>query len=97
MKSKEEYIHLLLMYKTQMIKRFGIRSIRIFGSVARGEQHEGSDVDICVETETPNPFLLLDLKEELERLLECSVDIVRFREKMNPSLRQQIESEGVYV
>ena len=37
-------------------KDFGIKTLRIFGSVSRNEQTEQSDLDICVETETPNPF-----------------------------------------
>ena len=32
-------------------------------NVARGEDHEGSDVDVFVETDTPNPFLLMDAKD----------------------------------
>lgn len=39
----------------------------------------------------------MDLKEELERMFKHSVDIVRYRERMNPYLRQQIEKEGIYV
>lgn len=94
---REEYIRQLGACKKQLMERFGIRSIRLFGSVARGENHEGSDLDICVETETPNPFLLMDLKEELERMFKHSVDIVRYREHMNPYLRQQIDKDGIYV
>ena len=58
--------------------------MRIFGSVSRNEQTEQSDLDICVETETPNPFLLADLKEFLEGLFKCSVDVVRIHKNMNP-------------
>ncbi len=39
----------------------------------------------------------MDIKEFLENLFECSVDIVRFRQNMNPFLKQQIENEGIYV
>lgn len=97
MKTRDEYIQLLRDDKEYISLKFGVRSIGIFGSVARSEQQEDSDVDIYVETETPNPFLLLDLKEELEKLLGCSVDIVRLRQRMNPFLRAQIEKEGIYV
>lgn len=42
-------------------------------------------------------FALSHLKNELERLLGCSVDIVRLREHMNAALHKRIEKEGLYV
>ncbi len=97
MKSKTEYINLLQSVREELKDQYGIRSLRLFGSVARDEHTQSSDVDICIETETPNPFIIMDIKEFLENLFECSVDIVRFRSNMNPFLKQQIENEGIYV
>ncbi len=97
MKSKTEYINILQSVKDELKERYGIRSLRLFGSVARDEHIDSSDIDICVETETPNPFLLIETKEFLENLFEQTVDIVRFRPNMNPFLKQQIENEGIYV
>ena len=61
------------------------------------EHVQSSDVDSCIETETPNPFIIMDIKEFQENLFECSVDIVRYRQNMNPFLKQQIENEEIYV
>lgn len=97
MKTKNEYIQMLHASEEKLTQKFGVRSLRLFGSVARSEHTDSSDVDICVETETPNPFLIMDLKEYLEELFGCSVDIVRFRQNMNPFLKQRIEKEGIYV
>ena len=97
MKSKTEYINLLQSVREELQERYGIRSLRLFGSVARDEHAQSSDVDICIEAETPNPFIIMDIKEFLENLFECSVDIVRFRQNMNPFLKQQIENERIYV
>ena len=69
---------------TTITHDFGIKTLRIFGSVSRNEQTENSDLDVCVETETPNPFLLANLKEFLETLFHCSVDVVRIHKNMNP-------------
>ena len=69
----------------------------IFGSVARGEQTEDSDVDVCLETSNPNIFALVHIKEDLQNLFGCPVDIVRMREKMDALLRNRIEKEGIYV
>lgn len=45
---------------------YGITSLRLFGSTARDDQRDSSDVDIFVETLTPNPFLLMEAKEYLD-------------------------------
>lgn len=81
----------------ELRQQFGIRSLRLFGSVARDEQKENSDVDIFVETETPNPFLLVRMKKYLERILGCSVDVIRAHKNMNTFLKQQIEKDGILV
>lgn len=78
-------------------KRYGIKRIGVFGSVARGEQNDDSDVDICYEGHALS-FLTMDLfQSELEKLLGCKVDTVRVRDNMNPVLRERIRKEGVYV
>lgn len=52
-----------------------------FGSVARNEFTENSDVDVVVELAKPDLFKLIGIKQELEELLHCTVDIVRYRKK----------------
>ena len=69
----------------------------IFGSVARNEQTETSDVDIYVEGQLRGFFALSGIKQELEELLGCPVDIVRLRDKMDTLLREKILKEGIYV
>jgi hypothetical protein len=84
-------------YKETHGQKYGILSLGIFGSVARNQATEFSDVDIVVQMETPDPFTIAHIKEELETELHMSVDIVRYREKMNPFLKSRIEKEGIYV
>ena len=96
MKRQDEYISLLQSHSDELRREFGVSSLRIFGSVARNEQHDGSDVDICVEMQ-PKIFLLIALKEKLERLLGCSVDVVRRHRNMNPILEEEINRSSVYV
>lgn len=62
MQTTEEYIKLLTQYKNQNAERYGIRSISIFGSVARGEQHAGSDVDVVVDLNTPKVYYMAQLR-----------------------------------
>ena len=89
MKTKNEYIELIENQEDELRKNFGIRSLRLFGSVSRDEQIEGSDVDVCVEME-PQAYLIVRLKRFLERLLGCPVDVVRMHKHMNPYLLQEI-------
>lgn len=96
MKSKNEYIRLLQSSSDMLRERFGVRSLRLFGSVARDEQNEGSDVDICVEM-VPKLYLFVELGQFLENLLGCSVDVVRIHRNMNTYLKKEIEKNGIYV
>ena len=96
MKTISEYLEFLKSNVLELKERFGVRSFRIFGSVARNEQSEGSDVDVCVEM-APDVYLLVALKQFLEKLLGCSVDVVRMHRNMNKLLLNQIERDGIYV
>ena len=95
--SKTDCIDILRTCSATLQSDYGIKSLRLFGSVARGEDHEGSDVDVFVETETPNPFMLMDAKEYLEQRVGRSVDIIRNHKNLNPRLRHRIERDGVTV
>ena len=96
MKTTKEYISLISSKAEELKRDFGIRSLRIFGSVSRNEQHEGSDVDVCVDME-PKVYMVVRLKHFLEDLLQCSVDVIRLHKHINPYLLDEIEKEGIYV
>jgi predicted nucleotidyltransferase len=95
--SRSDYIYILQSCSNKLKTEYGIKSLRLFGSIARGEDHEGSDVDVFVDTETPNPFLLMDAKDYLEQQVGRSVDIVRNHTNLNPHLRHRIERDGVTI
>ncbi|MEY8723252.1 nucleotidyltransferase family protein [Bacteroides stercorirosoris] len=97
MKTVTEYISLLRDYMQRNADKYGISRMGIFGSVARNEQTETSDVDIYVEGQLRGFFALSGIKQELEELLGCPVDIVRLRDKMDTLLREKILKEGIYV
>ena len=96
MRTKAEYITLIKSHSEELKNIFGIKSLRLFGSVARDEQHEGSDIDICVDMQ-PQAFLVVRLKKFLEELFQCSVDIVRLHRHINPYLLDEINKDGIYV
>ena len=90
-------LQLLSNYKRTRGPHLGIRSLGIFGSMARDQAAPASDVDIVVQLETPDPYILVHIREELEAVLHLPVDIVRYRERMNPFLKARIDREGKYV
>ena len=78
-------------YKDKIIK------IGIFGSVARNEYNQESDIDVVVEQKYPDLFLLDRIKIELEEKFNNHVDIIRVRNDINPSLKKRIERDFIYV
>ena len=96
MRTAKEYIDLISAHADELRSQFGIRTLRLFGSVSRGEQREESDVDICVDME-PSLYLLVRLKRFLEQLLQCTVDVVRIHKHINPYLLENIERDGIYI
>ena len=77
--------------------RFKVKSLAIFGSVARNEAEEGSDLDVLVDFEGPATFdNYMDLKFFLEDLLQVKVDLVT-QKALRPQLRPYVEKELVFV
>ena len=74
---------------------YGAYNIRIFGSVARGESGEGSDVDLLVDLENGRSLLDLGgLLMDLQELLDCPVDIVTER-GLRSRIRERVLGEAV--
>lgn len=96
MKTTQEYIDIVFAHADEIRTRYGVTALRIFGSVARNQQKEGSDLDVCVDM-PPHLFKLVGLGSYLEELLGCSVDVIRNHDNMNPFLKKEIENEGIYV
>ena len=95
--TKEDIINFLQQNKNKFLNKYQISNMALFGSYARGENREDSDIDIAIETPLSDYFLLYDLKEELEKQFHQQVDIVRLREKMNQALKRRIQKDGIYV
>ena len=75
--------------------RHGIRRIRVFGSMARGEARPDSDVDLLVEYEQGHgDFAFVDFREGVERLLGRRVDVVTER-SVHPLVRDRVLAQAV--
>ena len=90
-------LRILKEFHHQEKEKYQIKRIGIFGSCARNTMSPGSDVDVVVEVSDQDLFNLIGIKQELENRLHRHVDIVSYRNRMNPYLRKKIEDEAVYV
>ena len=76
------------------LKKHGAKKIEIFGSYARGEQKEASDLDVIVEFEKRKSLLeLVGIEQELEDALGIKVDLLT-RASISPYLIEGIEKES---
>ncbi len=95
--NRQEVLNKLKKYKPILERKYGIVRLGIFGSVARGDIKDSSDIDVIVEIKDVDPFVLLDIREELTNLLGCRVDLIRLRKNLNKILKKRIEREAIYV
>jgi predicted nucleotidyltransferase len=93
---RSETLQILAAHRDELT-HMGVKTLAVFGSVARDEARPDSDVDIVVEFQSPATFDgYMDLKFFFEDLLGHPVDLVT-RKSIRPRLKPQIESEALYV
>ncbi|MBU1671026.1 MAG: nucleotidyltransferase family protein [Actinobacteria bacterium] len=96
MKSTDEIIKLLEGAKPDLARRFGIQRLAVFGSYARGDQREDSDVDILVEVDPSIGLRFVDLAEEIEAMLGIPTELVS-RRAIKPRNWEVIERDLIDV
>jgi predicted nucleotidyltransferase len=93
---RDEVLARLSGYRAEL-KEYGVKSLAIFGSVARNEATEESDIDILVEFCRPvGLFEFVRIKARLEKILDRPVDLVT-PEALKKQLKEQILKEAVYA
>ncbi len=92
MPTREQILRMLREQHALLSRRYPIQRLALFGSWARGEAREDSDVDVLVEVDPSIGLRFVELGDELERALGRRVDLVS-RRAIKPSLWQQIEPE----
>ena len=95
MKTKDEIIAILQNFKEEFGERYGIEKLGLFGSVARGEQKEDSDIDICIKLQEPDYFTRMEIKEFLEKLFNAKVDVVSLTAIMRSLFRNHMEMQFI--
>ncbi len=83
-------------HANELKERLGITSMWLFGSVARNEHHDGSNIDVFV-TMPSKSYTHVAATNYLEQLLGYHVDIVQEHRHMRPFFRKQIEQDGIDI
>lgn len=96
MKTLKEIKNTLTKHKEKLKQNYKVKKIGIFGSYARGEQKETSDVDVLVEFEEPVGFAFIHLADSLEELLGVKVDLTT-KDAIKPNRWKYIKDDLVYV
>ena len=81
----------------ELRRKYGVRSLAVFGSMARGDDHEASDVDVLATFEGKASFdNFMDLKLDLEDLFQRRVDLLTAK-CLRPAMEMAIEQEAILV
>lgn len=96
--TKEQILDYLRNNKTDLMEKYGVIKIGLFGSYAREEQKENSDIDLIIELDKTKKDLknFFSLKRKLENDLKIKVDI-GLENAIKPKIRDRILKETIYV
>jgi uncharacterized protein len=94
---KEQILSKLRKHKAELQRKYPVSSLALFGSYARGEQTPESDIDLLVEFNGPIGIEIVDLVEDLEKLLRVKkVDLVS-KKFLKPRYKEYIEKDIINV
>jgi uncharacterized protein len=90
-------LQILRQKNAELTKKFGVKSLSLFGSIARNEATSDSDVDLLVEFNRPvGYFGLFTLQDYLEDLLGCPVDLGT-PDILKPYIRERVMGDLIHV
>ena len=93
---KEHITKTLKDNKADLATRYHLTSIGIFGSFAREDFKDDSDIDLLIDYDQPLGIEFIDLAEELEKILNRKVDLVS-KNGIKPKYLEEIEKDLIYV
>lgn len=96
MKTHTEVVSILKQNKAHLFAKYPLKSMAIFGSYARNEQADKSDIDIMVEFNDQIRIRFIDLADEIEMILETKVDMVS-KKGMKERYYKAIKTDLLYV
>jgi len=94
--NKENITNILKANKLDLLAKYHLKSIGIFGSFTREDFKDDSDIDILIDYEQPIGVEFIDLAEELEKILNLKVDLVS-KNGVKQKYLEEIQKDLVYV
>jgi len=94
--TRNECIEILTKDAPYIIKEYGVKSMCLFGSMARGDNSEDSDVDLFVDM-PPVAIKVVRLKNHLQEILGKPVDLIRRHDYLRPHFLSRVEKDAIYV
>jgi predicted nucleotidyltransferase len=94
---RDRILETLRQFAPHLYQKYGVTRLGIFGSVARNEATPASDIDIVLELTEPDLFTMVDIKAELEQTFQRSIDLIRYRPRMNHYLKRRIDRDAIYT
>ncbi|WP_072620514.1 nucleotidyltransferase family protein [Spirulina major] len=94
---RDRILDTLRHFAPHLHEKYGVTRLGIFGSVARNEATATSDIDIVLELTEPDLFTMVDIKTDLEHRFQRSIDLIRYRPRMNHYLKRRIDRDAIYI
>lgn len=95
--NRDYVLEILKKHKKDFKEKYGVTAIGLFGSMARGNNSSSSDIDVIIKMSKPDLFYMVHIKEALEEEYRTKVDVIHYRDRMNPFLKKRIDKDAVYV
>jgi predicted nucleotidyltransferase len=83
-------------HKPELLRKYPISKLGVFGSYARGEANENSDIDIAVEITGPMGLNFVQMADEIEDLFGRKTDVVPLR-SIKPQYLESVQREIIYA
>ena len=96
MKTKDEVLRILRHEKPELVRCYGVKRLALFGSYARDDQREDSDVDVLVEVDPSIGLDFVDLPDRIERALGVRAEVVS-RRAIRPRYWEVIKEDLIDV
>lgn len=96
MSNRAECISKLRKVASYIKENYGVESLLLFGSMARGDNRPDSDIDLFVSM-PPKAIASVSLKLFLEEVLDSKIDLIRNHNNLNPVLLKEINRDGIRI
>ena len=97
MRTREEILDTLKAFKAEAYSKYGVTKLGLFGSVARNQQHENSDVDVCFDGATPTLVTIARMEIELEKRIGAPVQLTMIHSGLSKSFLNNLNRDVIYV